>query len=73
MYEKLAIIAVFSLFVVITLPAYADVTSLRLEKSFYTTDEDFRFIGTQSGTDTVFVIVRDPTGQFKGMLSDPNP
>ncbi|MCV0400216.1 MAG: putative Ig domain-containing protein [Nitrosarchaeum sp.] len=73
MYEKLAMIAVFSLFVVIALPAYADVTSMRLEKSFYTTEEDFRFIGTQSGTDTVFVIIRDPTGQFKGMLSDPNP
>src|SRR5690606_6478689 len=60
-------------FVVIAMPAYADVTSMRLEKSFYTTEEDFRFIGTQSGTDTVFVIIRDPTGQFKGMLSDPNP
>ena len=72
-HKKLAIFSVFSVFALITLPAYADVTSVNFEKSFYTTDENFKFVGTQDGKDIVFVIVRDPAGEFKGMLSDPNP
>ena len=54
-------------------PAYASVTvtSMSLEKSFYTTDESFKFIGTLNGTDSVFIIIRDAGGDFKGMLSDP--
>jgi hypothetical protein len=54
-------------------PAYAEVTSMKLEKSFYVNEENFKFIGTQDGKDTVFVIIRDVTGNFKGMLSDPTP
>jgi len=69
----LAGFAVFSLFVLMMVPAYAvvTVTSMSLEKSFYTTDESFGFIGTINGTETVFVIIRDGQGNFKGMLSDP--
>ncbi len=52
-------------------PVYASVTSLSLEKSFYTTDELFTFIGTQDGKDTIFIIIRDASGNFEGMLSDP--
>jgi len=68
---KLGIFAIFSLFVLMMAPAYADVTSLSLGKSLYTTSETFKFIGTQDGKDIVYVIIRDSTGSFRGMLSDP--
>ncbi len=73
MRARLAVVAVFSLFVLMMVPAYASVTvtSMSLEKSFYTTTESFGFIGTLNGTETVFVIIRDGHGNFKGMLSDP--
>ncbi len=73
MRTKLAGFAVFSLFVLMAVPAYASVTvtSMSLEKSFYTTDEKFGFVGTLNGTDSVFVIIRNEGGAFKGMLSDP--
>jgi len=54
-------------------PAYASVSSMSLEKSFYTTDENIMFIGTQNATDVIFVIIRDSNGNFEGMLSDPTP
>ena len=64
--------AIFSLFVLMMVPAYASVTvtSMSLEQSFYTTDEDFSFIGTINGTEPVFVIIRDSSGNYEGMLSD---
>ena len=65
--------AVFSLFALMLVPAYADVTSLSLEKSFYTNEEYFTFVGDQDAKDQVFVIIRDGTGDYKGMLSDVNP
>ncbi len=71
MYTRLAVIAVFSLFTLMMVPAYASVTSMSLEKNFYTTNESFKFIGTQDGKDIVFIIIRDAGGKFKGMLSDP--
>ena len=52
-------------------PAYADVTSMKLEKNFYVNEESFRFIGTQEGENIVYVIIRDAGGNYKGMLSDP--
>jgi len=69
--NRLAGFAVFSLFLLMMVPAYASVTSLSLEKSFYTTDEKFSFIGTLNGTDSVFVIIHNAGGGYKGMLSDP--
>jgi len=47
------------------------VLSMTLEKSFYGIYESFTFIGTQDGNSVVFVIIRDASGSFKGMLSDP--
>ncbi|WP_428326300.1 Ig domain-containing protein [Nitrosopumilus sp.] len=73
MNTKLGMFVVFSLSLLMITPAYASVTSFSLEKSFYITDENFRFIGIQDGKDTIFVIVRDSAGNFKGMLSDPTP
>ncbi len=54
-------------------PAYASVSSMSLEKNFYTEDENLVFIGTQNATDVIFVIIRDSHGNFEGMLSDPTP
>ncbi len=68
---KLVGFAVFSLFVLMMVPAYASVTSMSLEKGFYTTDESFKLVGVQEGKEVVFIIIRDASGDFKGMLSDP--
>ncbi|MDX1596201.1 MAG: hypothetical protein R3327_04605, partial [Nitrosopumilaceae archaeon] len=73
MNKKFGILAVFFLFAIMINPAYADVTSVKLEKAFYTTDEKIKFVGTQDGKDTVFVIIHGPSGDFKGMLADPSP
>ena len=71
MRTRLTGFAVFSLFTLMMVPAYASVTSMSLEKSFYTTDESFKFIGTQDGKEVVFIIIRDASDKFRGMLSDP--
>ena len=71
MHTKLAGFTVFLVLIMMVTPAYASVTSLSLEKSFYTNVENFKFVGTQNGTDVIFVIIRGPTGNFQGMLSDP--
>ena len=73
MRTQIGILAVISLFFLMLTPAYAIVTSMTLEKSFYTDEENITFIGTQNGTDTVFIIIRDSNGNFEGMLSDPTP
>ena len=70
---KVGVFAIFSLFVIMMSPAYANVTSLSLEESHYTVDENFRLIGTQDGKDVVYIIIRDATGSFMGMLADPTP
>jgi len=70
---KLVGFAIFSLFTLMMVPAYASVTSLSLEKGFYTVDENFKLIGTQDAKDTIFIVIRDLSGNFKGMLSDPTP
>ena len=70
---KLGLFAVLSLVVLMIVPAYASVTSISLEKSFYTNDENLKFVGTQDGKNIVFVIIRDSHGKYKGMLSDPAP
>ena len=73
MRNSLAGFAVFSLFVLMMVPAYAGVavTSMSLEKSFYTTDESFSFIGTLNGTEAVYVIIREGA-KYAGQLADPN-
>ena len=72
MHTKLGIFLVFLLATSIIAPAYANVTSVSLEKSFYTNDEKMTFVGkAQPGDKSVYVIIRDPTGTYKGMVSDP--
>jgi len=51
------------------IPVYADVTSVSLEKKFYTIDEDIKFVGIQNGTNVVFVVIHDTSGNHKGMLA----
>ena len=72
MHTKLAVFAVFSLFTLMFMPAYANVTSVSLVKAFYTNEEGIVFEGKEStGQQSVFVIIRDPSGGFQGMASDP--
>ena len=71
MRTNLGLFAVFSLIILMIVPIHADVTSASLEKIFYTTDENFTIIGTQDGKEIVYVIIRDQTGKYRGMVSDP--
>ncbi len=72
MHTKLGVFLVFLLATIIISPAYANVTSVSFEKSFYTKDEKMTFVGNeQEGKKSVYVIIRDPTGAYKGMVSDP--
>ena len=73
MRTKLLVSLVFSLIILIT-PAYANVTTVSMEKSFYTIDEKISFFGTESeGGSIVTVIVRAPDGhaELLGGFSDP--
>ena len=72
MYTKLAVFGIFVFFTLLIVPAYADVTSVSLAKSFYTDEESIVFEGKEStGKISVFVIIRDEDGTYEGMLSDP--
>jgi len=62
-------IIIFSLFTLMIIPAYADVTSLSLEKNFYLMDEKIKFVGTQEKTNVVFVTIYDNSGSYVGMLA----
>ncbi|RMW34413.1 MAG: hypothetical protein EA439_02280 [Nitrosopumilus sp.] len=73
MSTKLGVFAVISLSLLMLTPAYASVSSFSLDKSFFTDDEFFSFSGEQEGKEIVYIIIRNPNGSFKGMLSDPSP
>ena len=70
---KLTGFAVFSLLLFMMTPAFANVTSLDLEKSVYFDNEFIKFVGTQDEKDVVYIIIRDALGDFKEILSDLNP
>ena len=60
------------LFSILLIPANADVASLSLENPSYTNDEMITFVGMEEdGKKSVFVIIRDPVGDFVGVVSDP--
>ena len=74
MHKKLTGFAVLSLFLVIVIPAYAEVTEVSMGKSFYTIDEKISFVGIENeGSSLVNVVLTDPTGKSKllGGFSDP--
>ena len=67
---KLGLFAIFSLFVLMIVPIYAEVTTITLEKIFYIIDEEISFSGTENeGDKMVTVIVKDPNGNPE-VLSD---
>jgi len=64
--NRLAGFAVFSLFLLMMVPAYAEVTEVSLGKSFYTNDEKISFVGNESeGSEIVTVVVKPPSGKSK--------
>ena len=72
---KLGAFLVCSLFVLMMIPIYADVTKISMKKSFYTIDESISFLGTESeGSSIITVVVRGPSGEAKllGGFSDPD-
>ncbi|MBI5859646.1 MAG: putative Ig domain-containing protein [Nitrosarchaeum sp.] len=74
MLTKLGVFAVFSLFVLIMVPVYAEVTTVSMKKSFYTINENISFFGTENeGGNIITVVVRGPNGDAKllGGFSDP--
>ena len=69
---KLAGFTVISLLLLMVTPAFANVTSIDLGKSFYTDDEKIVFEGIEStGQQSVYVIIRSPSGNFVDIVSDP--
>ena len=72
MLTKLTGFAIFSLLFMMT-PAFANVTSLDLEKSVYFDSEFISFVGTQDGKDVVTITIYDTFGDFKGLISDLSP
>ncbi|WP_225866831.1 putative Ig domain-containing protein, partial [Nitrosopumilus zosterae] len=72
---KLTGFLVLSLFVLMVIPSYAEVTEVSMGKSFYTIDEKISFLGNESeGSVLVNVVVKDPNGKAKllGGFSDPD-
>ena len=67
----LGIFLVFSLIILMISPVYANVTSVTLEKSVYTNEEKMTFIG-KADVGPVFIVIRDQTGGYLGMVSDPS-
>ena len=59
--------------VLIINPAFAEVTSLNMQKSFYTDDESFVLEGNETvGKQSVYVIIRSSSGGYIDMVSDPS-
>jgi len=57
-------LTVFTLFALMIVPTYADVTSLSMKKTFYTIDESISFVGTEDeGNAVINIVVRDPNGK----------
>ena len=75
MRKELTGFAIFSLFLILINPVYAEVTEIAMGKSFYTIDEKISFLGSENeGSILVNVVVKDPTGSTKllGGFSDPD-
>ncbi len=73
MRTKIGLFAIFSLFALMILPVYAEVTTLTLEKNFYIVNEKISFSGTENeGRKIVTVIIKDNNGntQLLGGFSD---
>ena len=63
MQVKLAGFGILSLFLIMLVPVYAEVTEFSIEKNFYTIDEGIVFVGTEDeGSTFVNVEMTDPNG-----------
>jgi len=72
MLQNLMFFSVFSLIVLMIFPAYAAVESVSFEKSFYIDEESMVFVGVEeTGRQSVFVVIRGPSGNYVGMIADP--
>ena len=61
MQVKLAGIGILSLFLVMLVPVYAEITEFSIEKSFYTIEENIVFVGTTDEKNTMInVILENP-------------
>ena len=74
MQRKLGLFSIFSLLILMMVPAHAEVTEVSLGKNFYTVEEKISFFGSESdGSVLVNIVVKDPNGKSKllGGFSDP--
>jgi hypothetical protein len=70
MQGKLAGFGILSLFLIMLVPVYAEVTEFSIEKKFYTTDEQIVFVGTEDeGRKLVSVLMTDPNGKESMLVS----
>jgi len=68
MQVKLTGFGILSLFLIMLVPVYAEVSEFSIEKNFYTIDEEIVFVGTENeGSKFVSVLMTDPNGK-EGML-----
>ena len=64
MQVKLAGFGILSLFLIMLVPVYAEVTEFSIEKNFYTIDEGIVFVGIEDeGNKMINVIMVDPNGK----------
>jgi len=74
MQVKLAGFGILSLFLIMLVPVYAEVTEFSIEKNFYTIDEGIVFIGnTSEEREQVNVLITNPNGKenyFVGAVSN---
>ena len=70
MQVKLAGFGILSLFLIMLVPVYAEVTEFSIEKNFYTNEEGLVFVGTEDeGRKLVSVLMTDPNGKESMLVS----
>ena len=64
MKTKLMGLGTLSLFLIMLIPAYAEITEFSIEKSFYTIDEGIVFVGIANEANTMInVVMASPNGK----------
>ena len=63
MHIKLVGFGILSLFFVIMVPVYAEITEFSIEKSFYTVEEGIVFVGTTDEKNTMINVVLENPNQ----------
>ena len=70
MQVKLGGFGILSLFLIMVVPVYAEVSEFSIEKSFYTNDEGVVFVGSEDvGSKMVTVLMTDPKGKESMLVS----